>query len=177
MGAPRIAGARAVVQPLLLQRLGLGLLRLLSAPVHDLDVVVEDGSNNRDQISLNDPGADVLRATDANVDHALESEVPLPHIHHILAPPLLQNAHQPLDAAIDSQDISYPRRGRGQVGEVVERVDEREGGGAIEGSAVIEGSGDANGGLIDVGDAEIDFSHDEELAVRLGRGRRSPSSG
>ena len=45
---------------------------------------------------------------------------------------------------------------------MVEGVDEREGGGAIEGSAVVEGSGDADRGLVDIGDAEVDFSHVDE---------------
>jgi hypothetical protein len=165
------------VQTLLLQGLGLGLLGLLPAPVHDLDVVVEDGRDDGNQVSLDDSGADVLRSSDADIDDTLEGQVPFPHVHHILTPPLLQNAHQPLDAAIDRQDIPYAGGGGCEVSEVVQGVDEREGGGAVEGSAVIQGGGDADRGLVDIGDAEIDFSHDENRAARLRRVRRSPSSG
>ena len=56
---PRLASARAVVQTLL-QGLGLGLLSLLAAAVDDLDVVVEDGRDDRHEIGLDDPGSDVL---------------------------------------------------------------------------------------------------------------------
>lgn len=45
---------------------------------------------------------------------------------------------------------------------MVEGVDEWEGRGTIEGSAVVEGGGDADRGFIDIGDVEIDFSHDEK---------------
>jgi hypothetical protein len=165
------------VQTLLLQGLGLGLLRLLPAPIHDLDVVVEDSSDDWNQVGLDDSGADVLRSSDADIDDTLEGQVPFPHVHHILAPPLLQNAHQSLDPAIDRQDIPYAGGGGCEIGEVVEGVDEWEGRGAIEGSAVIQGGGDADRGLVDIRDAEIDFSHDDNGAARLRRGRRSPSSG
>jgi hypothetical protein len=114
---------RGMVQPLLLQGLGLGLLRLLPTSVDHLDVVVEDGCNHWHQVGLDDPGADCLRAADTDINHALEGEVPLPHIHHILAPALLQNTHQSLDAAIDGQDVAYPRGGGGEVGEMVQGVD------------------------------------------------------
>jgi len=44
---------------------------------------------------------------------------------------------------------------------VVQGVDEGEGRGAIERSAVIKGGGDAHGCLVDIGDAEVNFSHVE----------------
>lgn len=44
---------------------------------------------------------------------------------------------------------------------MIQGVDQGEGGCAIEGSAVIEGSGDAYRCLVDIRDAEIDFSHVE----------------
>ena len=78
-----------MVQPLLLQSLGFGLLRLLTTSIDHLYVVVENGRNHWYEVRLDYPSADSLRATDANIDHALEGEVPLPHIHHILAPSLL----------------------------------------------------------------------------------------
>lgn len=166
-----------MVQPLLLQSLGFGLLRLLATSINHLDVVVENGRNHRYEVRLDYPSADSLRAADANIDHALEGEVPLPHIHHILAPPLLQDAYQSLDAAIDGKNITNPRGRGSQVGEVVEGVDQGKCGGAIEGPAVIEGSGNADGRLVDIRDAEINLSHDDELAARWRRGERSPSSG
>jgi len=43
---------------------------------------------------------------------------------------------------------------------VIERIDEREGGGAIEGSAIVQGGSDADRCLVDIWDAEIDFPHD-----------------
>lgn len=43
---------------------------------------------------------------------------------------------------------------------MVEGVDQRQGRSAVEGASVIEGGGDADRGLVDVRDAEIDFSHD-----------------
>jgi len=43
---------------------------------------------------------------------------------------------------------------------MVERVDEWESGCAIECSSIVEGSRDAHGCLVDVWDAEINFSHD-----------------
>lgn len=95
--------ARAVVQALLLQGLlCLGLLCLLATPVDHLDVVVEDSCNDWHEVCFDDSGTNILRATDADIDHTLEGEVPLPHVHHVLAPPLLQDTYQPLNAAIDS---------------------------------------------------------------------------
>lgn len=51
---------------------------------------------------------------------------------------------------------------------MVERVDEGEGGGAVERPAVIEGRGDADGGLVRVWDAEVDFAHDCGVEEMLG---------
>lgn len=42
---------------------------------------------------------------------------------------------------------------------MVERVDQGQGGGAVEGAAVIQGGGDAHRRLVDVWDAEVDFTH------------------
>lgn len=103
----------------------LGLFGLLAAFFNDLDVVVENGCNDRNHVSLNDSSTHTFRTTDPYVDNALESEIPLPHIHHILTPSLLQYAHEPLDTAIDGEDVSDSSRGSGKVCEMVERVDER----------------------------------------------------
>ena len=129
------------------------------ALVDDLEVVVEDGSNDRDHIGFDDPRPDVLGTSHTDVKDALESQVPFPHVHHVLAPAFFEDAYQTLDAAIDGENIPYPRRRGCEVCEVVERVDERQGGCAVEGAAVVEGGGDADRGLVGVGDAEVDFTH------------------
>jgi hypothetical protein len=78
--------------------------------VHHLNVVIQDGSDDGDHIGFNDSGTHALRAPYSNVDNALESEAPFPHLHQILTPALLQDAHQPFNAAIDGEDISNPSR-------------------------------------------------------------------
>jgi len=45
---------------------------------------------------------------------------------------------------------------------MVERVYEWEGGCAIKSSAVVQSGSDTDRGLVDIGNAEIDFSHFEE---------------
>jgi hypothetical protein len=127
--------------------------------IHNLDVVVENGCNDRHHVGFNHTRPDVLGAAYANVEDALESKVPLPHVHHVLAAALFENAYEALDAAIDGQNVAYACRRRGEVGEVVERVDEREGRCAVEGAAVVEGRGDADRGLVGVGDAEVYLAH------------------
>lgn len=84
----------------------LGLLCLFAALLNDLDVVVENGGDNRDHVGLDDACADGLGAADSNIDNALEGQVPLPHVHHIPAATLLEDADQTLNAAIDSEDIT-----------------------------------------------------------------------
>lgn len=168
MRASVLAGSRPVVTHIL-QCFVLCFLGLLAAPVHDLDVIVEYRSNDWHHIRLDHSCANILRSSDPNIYNALKSQVPFPHIHHVLTPPCFEKAYQPLDAAIDSQDVSYPGRGRCEVCEVIERIDEREGGRAIECSAIIQGSGDADGCLVDIWDTEIDFPHDgvvPQIAVR-----------
>ena len=127
--------------------------------VDDLDIVVKDGSDDGNHVSLNNAGPDVLRTPYTNVKDALERQVPLPHVHHVLAPALLEDAYQALNAAIDGQNVPDAGRRCGQIGEMIERVDEREGRCAVERTAVVEGGGDADRGLVGVGDAEVDFAH------------------
>jgi hypothetical protein len=50
---------------------------------------------------------------------------------------LLQNADEALDASIDGEDVPDASRGCGEIGEMVEGVDEGEGRGAVESTAVI----------------------------------------
>lgn len=158
-----------VTMVVILDLLLLGLFSLFAALVDDFDVIVEDGCDDRDHIGLDHARADVLRASDADVDNALEGQVPLPHAHHVLAPALFEDAYQALDAAVDGEDVTDAGRGGGQVGEMVEGVDEREGRGAVERSSVVEGGGDADRRLVDVGDAEVDFPHDGGIvSQRLG---------
>jgi hypothetical protein len=134
-------------------------LCLLPALVDDLEVVVEDRRDDGNHVSLDDASPDGFRTPDADVDDALESQVPLPHLHHVLAPALLENAYEALDAAIDSEDVANAAGGGCEVCEVVQRVDEGEGRGAVKRSTVIEGGGDADGRLVCVRDAEVDLAH------------------
>lgn len=123
------------------------------------NVIPKNSGDDRDHVGFYDASSDIFRATHTNVDNALESQIPFPHVHFIFASAFFEDAHEAFDAAIDGKDVSDAcRRGR-QVGEVVEGVYKGKGGGTVEGSAVIEGSGDMNGGLVDVWNAEIDLSH------------------
>jgi hypothetical protein len=79
----------------------LGFLGLLSTLFDHLDVIVENSSNDRDHISLDNPRPYILGTANSYVNDALEGQVPLPHVHHVLAPALLQNADQSLYSAID----------------------------------------------------------------------------
>lgn len=45
---------------------------------------------------------------------------------------------------------------------MVERVDEREGGGTIQGSTVVESGGDVDRRLVDIWYAEVDLPHDAQ---------------
>lgn len=114
-----------------------GLLRLLAAFINSFCIVVEDGSDDRNHVSLNNSGADVFRASDADIDNTLKSKVPLPHSHHIFTTTLLENANETLDASVDGEDVTDASRGCGEIGEMVEGVDEGEGRGAVESTAVI----------------------------------------
>lgn len=55
---------------------------------------------------------------------------------------------------------------------MIERIDERQRRRAIESSAVIQGGGDADRCLVDIGDAEIDFPHDGVVPHNRGEWRR-----
>lgn len=152
----------AMAMVMVVNLLLLGLLSLFAALIDSLDVVVEDCSNDGDHVGLDDTGTDIFRASDADVDHALKSEIPLPHAHHIFAATLFKDADKTLDATIDSEDIADTCRRRSEVGEMVERVDEGESRSAVEGTAVVQGGGDAHGRLVNIGDAKVDFPHDCE---------------
>lgn len=153
----------AVTVMMVVDLLLLGLIGLLATLIDDSDVVVEDGGDDGNHVSLDDSGADVLGASDADVDDTLESEVPFPHAHHVLATALFEDAYEALDASIDGEDVSDARRGGGEVGEMVEGVDERKGRGTVEGATVVKGRGDTDGRLVDVGDAEVDLPHDGQM--------------
>lgn len=154
-----VAAAMSVTMVVRLLR----LLGLLANLLHDFQVIVEDCSDDRQNIRLNDPGPDGLCAPNPDIDHTLKGQVPFPHIHHILIPALLENADQPLDPAIDSQNVADPTRRSGEIGEMVKRIDEREGRSAVEGAAVIQGRGDAHACLIGTGYAEVGFPHDDPV--------------
>lgn len=125
-----LAGSRTVVTHIL-QRFVLCFLGLLAAPVHDLDVIVEYRSNNWHHVRFHYSRADILRSSDPNIYNALKSQVPFPHVHHILTPPCLEKTYQSFDAAIDGQNVSYSGRGGCEVCEVIERINERKGRGII----------------------------------------------
>jgi len=84
-------------------------------------------------------------------------------MHLIFTPPLFQDADKPFNASIHSQDISDSGRGSGKICQVVEGIDKGKGGGAVQGSAVIEGGGDMDGSLVDIWDTEVDLSHDAKV--------------
>lgn len=102
----RRSAAMPSTRSLFLDRLLFRFFRLLPAPVYDLDVVVENCSDNWDHVCLYHPSPNWFRASDADIDNTLESEIPFPHIHHVLASACLEQADQSLDAAIDGKDIS-----------------------------------------------------------------------
>lgn len=61
--------------------------------IHDFNVVIEDGRNDRNHVGLDNPCPDILRTANTNVDDALEGETPFPHLHQVLAPALLEDAY------------------------------------------------------------------------------------
>jgi len=139
---------------------GIAAHLLLPALFDGLYVVVEQSSNDGDHVCFNDSCAHILRASDADVDDALKGKVPLPHVHGVLASALFQYADQAFDTAIDGEDVAYAGGGGGEVGEIVERVYERQRGGAVESATVVEGRGDADGCLVRIWYAEIVLPHD-----------------
>lgn len=149
----------AMAMMMLLNLLLLCLLSLLAALIDDFDVVVQNRGDDGNHIGFDYTGPYVLGASHTNIDNTLESEIPLPHAHHILAAALLKNADQTLDAAIDCEDVADTSRGCGQVSEMIERVDERQSRGAVKSPTVVKGCCDAHRRLVDVGDTEVDFPH------------------
>lgn len=98
------------VAPIAVMTLGhlllFSLIRLFTALVNHLDIIVQYGCDNWHHVGLDNASSHVLGPTNPNVNHTLEGQIPFPHVHHILAAPLLQYAHQPLYSSIDGQDIS-----------------------------------------------------------------------
>lgn len=90
---------RVIGQPLF-------LFLLFSQLFCNLDVIIEYCGNDGDHVGLDNSGPDALGSPDTYVDDTLEGQIPLPHVHHIFTPSLLQDADQTLDSSIDSQDIS-----------------------------------------------------------------------
>ena len=142
--------------------LGLGL-DLVPTTVDDLQIIIEHGGDDGNHIGLDDASAHILGSTHADVDDALKGQVPLPHVHHVLTATGLEDGHQALETAIDGQDVTDTGRGGGQVSQVVQRIDQGEGGGAIQGSSIVQGGGDTHRRLVDVGDAKVDLPHDDGL--------------
>lgn len=163
MGSVRVGGNRPGVAERVPVIFGIGTRPHL---IKDLQEVVEDGSNDWHHIGLDDSRPHTLGTPYANVDDTLESEIPFPHLHHIIAPALLEHAHESFDAAIDGEDITNASRRGGEIGEMIQRIDERQSRSAIEGPAVVEGGGDAHGGFVHIGDAEVDLPHGEKGSNR-----------
>lgn len=136
------------------------LVCLFTTLVKHLDIIVQDGCDDGHHIRLDDSSSHIFRPTNPDVDHALEGQVPLPHVHHVLATPLLQYTHQSFYPSIDSQNISDAGRRGSQIGKMVERVDQGKRRGAVKRTAVIQGSGDPHRCLVDIRNTEIDFPHD-----------------
>ena len=60
---------------------------------------------------------------------------------------------------------------------MVQRVYEGEGGGAVERPSVIEGSGDADRGLVCIGNAEVDLTHDAVVQTSVSVAERAENGG
>lgn len=84
MGAAAVLGATAAAM--------LCFLGLLTNPINDLDVIVEYGSDDGNHVGLYDPGPDSLCASNSYVDNTLKRQIPLPHVHHVFAATLLEDA-------------------------------------------------------------------------------------
>lgn len=88
--AAAVRGGRPVlrrVKGLMLS--GMFGLHPFAAAFDHLYVIVKYSRNNWDHVCLHHPRSDILRSTNANVDHTLEGQVPLPHLHHIFLSPTL----------------------------------------------------------------------------------------
>lgn len=84
----------------------LGLFSLFAAFIDNLDVVIENCRDDGNHISLDHASADIFSSSNANVDNTLEGQIPFPHTHHILAPTLLENAYETLDASVNGENIT-----------------------------------------------------------------------
>lgn len=85
-----------------------GLFCLLTAPVDDFDIVIQDGCDDGNHVSFHDARSDVLSAPDTNVHHTLKCQIPLPHAHHILTSTMFQDTDQALDSSINSEYVADP---------------------------------------------------------------------
>lgn len=63
---------------------------LFSTLINHFDIVVKYRRNDRYHVSFHDPRSNTLGAPDSDIDNALERQIPLPHLHHLLAPALFQ---------------------------------------------------------------------------------------
>jgi hypothetical protein len=78
---------------------------LVPTPLGNLDIVVQYRGNDGDHVGLDNSCPHSLGASNAYVDDTLKGQAPSPHVHHVFAATLLEDADQPLDAAIDCEDV------------------------------------------------------------------------
>lgn len=105
--------------------------------LNSLYVVVQDGGDDGHHVRFHHPCANSLGPSYTDVDDALKGEIPLPHLHGLFAPALFEDAYQSFNAAIDGENVADAGRGRCEIGEIVQRVDQWQGRGTIERAAVV----------------------------------------
>lgn len=120
------------------------LAPLVLESVHAAKIGLEHADGDGYHAGFDDPCPDTLAAADADVDNALESQTPLPYCLHLLDGKSTklgrrglwdgsEDANETLETSIQCDHFSDAWRGRGEIGEMVERIDERQGGGAVDG--------------------------------------------
>lgn len=113
---------------------------------------LEDIDNDRDHSSLDNPLADVFSPPDADVDHTLEGEGPFEAVLSIVDLCVLEDPDEPLQAAVSCNEITDCGCGAGEVGEVGEGIDHGDVICAVEGTPIVYGACDTDGGSVLVGE-------------------------
>lgn len=139
-----------------------------------MEVVVEHGGNHGDDAAKGDAAANVFSAAGADKHEALKGKGPFPGGEGFLGEELVvgelgsfrlvvvalfENGDEAFNAAVCGEGITDSGGGGGEVGEVVERVDEGPVGGAVKGSPVVERGRDGDRRSIERDRSKISFSH------------------